>query len=89
MDKVAYRVLGDGTAPNSNTTVPNQKSLEVTPTRSSIIYDCGPVRLNVSFLSPIEVIITYLLVLTSNQRFYKPNDLDFTETVFANRYKQL
>lgn len=53
VDGIAYRVLGD--APIQNTTTANQTSVIFTPTQTSVLLQAGPVNINATFLSPIEV----------------------------------
>lgn len=53
VDGKPYYLMGLDTAPNS--TLANQTSVVVTPTRSSYLYTAGPVIANLTFLSPIEV----------------------------------
>ncbi|EJD08023.1 DUF1793-domain-containing protein [Fomitiporia mediterranea MF3/22] len=53
VDGTAYRFLGATDKPAGNTGV-LQKEFTFTPTRSSYLYQTGPVNVNITFLSPIE-----------------------------------
>lgn len=60
VDNRTYRLIGiDSFNPAANIT-----SIEFTPTRTSFIADAGPMQFNISFISPIEVMV---LLLFSNR----------------------
>lgn len=62
VDGKAYYLMGDDTA--ANATYANQSAVIVTPTRSSYLYLAGPVNVNLTFLSPVEVWLpTFVLLL--------------------------
>ena len=53
IDGTAYRIMG--AAPIDNVTNADQTAVEFTATRTSFIFDAGPMQINASFISPIEV----------------------------------
>jgi hypothetical protein len=55
---VAARVDGTGyilQGANANFSVPKVNATFITPTRTILMMDAGPVRLNLTYLTPIEV----------------------------------
>ncbi|EJC98584.1 DUF1793-domain-containing protein [Fomitiporia mediterranea MF3/22] len=53
VDGTAYRFLGESNKPAANINT-LQKGFSFTPTRSSYLYQTGPVNVNITFLSPVE-----------------------------------
>lgn len=51
VDGIAYEIIGGDNSWQSA----NQTSVIVTPTRSSYLLNAGPVIVNMTFLSPVEV----------------------------------
>ena len=54
VDNVPYQILGGRSIP-TDFVLPPQASVEFTPTRTTVISTVGPVDVNMSFWSPIEV----------------------------------
>ncbi|KAL5494579.1 hypothetical protein ACEPAI_40 [Sanghuangporus weigelae] len=52
VDGTAYRIMG--AAPIANVSNANQTAIEFTATRTSFIFNAGPMQINCSFISPIE-----------------------------------
>lgn len=53
VDGQSYSILGNATLPN--VLLANHTASSFTATRSSFLYQAGPVQVNATFLSPIEV----------------------------------
>ena len=54
VDNIAYRLMGRHSF-DFDTVVPVQTSVDFSPTRTTVISPVGPVDVNMSFWSPIEV----------------------------------
>lgn len=55
VDSVSYQVLGNA-VPSATGSVPaKQNNIEFSATRTSFLVTAGPVDVNLTFLSPIEV----------------------------------
>lgn len=55
-DGVAYQLMGSDNIPPIDSA--KQTAITITPTRTSILFEAGPVTVNVTYLSPIEVNFT-------------------------------
>lgn len=53
VDGVAYQLMGSDNIPPIDSA--KQTAITITPTRTSILFEAGPVTVNVTYLSPIEV----------------------------------
>lgn len=53
---VAYQLMGSDNIPPIDSA--KQTTITITPTRTSILSEAGPVTVNVTYLSPIEVNFT-------------------------------
>lgn len=56
VDGVAYQLMGSDNIPLIDSA--KQTAITITPTRTSILSEAGPVTVNVTYLSPIEVNFT-------------------------------
>ncbi|KAL5536139.1 hypothetical protein ACEPAF_4244 [Sanghuangporus sanghuang] len=52
VDDQAYMIMGGATIPNVQNA--NQTAVEFTATRTSFIFNAGPMQINASFISPVE-----------------------------------
>lgn len=53
VDGVPYRILGNAEIPNVRTA--QQVAVDITATRTSFLFSAGPMDINATFLSPIDV----------------------------------
>lgn len=60
VDNTTYRVMGDAPVPAIPTA--NQTSVEFTATQTNFVMQAGPVIVNASFLSPIEVSLIMVIL---------------------------
>lgn len=58
VDGTPYQILGGGITPAI--TAANQTAVVITPTRTSFLLNAGPIIVNMTFLSPIEVCISVI-----------------------------
>lgn len=62
VDGQGYRVMGSPFITNmteASQTEANQTAVEFTPTRTSLLFTAGPMQINATFLSPIEVCLFF------------------------------
>lgn len=57
MDGISYQLLGGALSPAI--IAAEQISVEITPTRTSYSLNAGPIIVNMTFLSPVEVIMCH------------------------------
>ena len=50
-----YQLMGSGVYPGVEIEVANQVAIIMTPTRTSFLFQAGPVTVNATYLSPVEV----------------------------------
>jgi hypothetical protein len=60
IDGLTYEFVGDETAVVNGTV--NVTNIVVTPTQTMVAAQAGPMQVNLTFLNPIEVIFTLLLL---------------------------
>lgn len=53
VDDKVYRIMGGQDFPGVD--VANQVAISMTPTRTSVLFEAGPVTVNATYLSPVEV----------------------------------
>lgn len=53
VDGKVYRIMGGQDFPGVD--VANQVAISMTPTRTSVLFEAGPVTVNATYLSPVEV----------------------------------
>lgn len=53
VDGTPYKLMGETTHAGLN--IANQVAVIMTPTRTSILFECGTVTVNATYLSPVEV----------------------------------
>lgn len=92
VDGKAYNLMGK--PPNlRNFTNANQTSVQLTPSRTSYLLKAGPVDVNMTFFTPIEVQTAALLAFTEMILIHctgsKPNTAVNTVLIsISNRYSQ-
>ena len=62
VDGQAYRLMG--TAPVVDLKTATQTAVEFTPTRTSFIFTAGPMQVNMTLISPVEVCIFSNLIFS-------------------------